>query len=215
MHLEILVEDVSGKEALNVLVPKIIGNDNTFRVIPYKGIGNLPKDMKPKTDADKRQLLDQLPKLIRGYSHTFNTSYPGAVFVVCDLDDKCLKAFREELLALLNSCNPKPEAVFCIAVEEMEAWLLGDLTAIKKAYPKAKDSELHKYINDTICGTWERLADAVFPGGAAQLTDWRLAGAEKSKWAKAITPHMDVDNNKSTSFCYFRDKLRSLSSKST
>ena len=32
MHLEILVEDQSGKTALEVLVPKIVGNDHTFNI---------------------------------------------------------------------------------------------------------------------------------------------------------------------------------------
>ncbi|MBF0487398.1 MAG: hypothetical protein HQK98_04490 [Nitrospirae bacterium] len=126
------------------------------------------------------------------------------------MDSKCRKNFRNKLLGILNDCNPKPKAVFCIAVEEIEAWLLGDLPAIKKAYPKAKDKELRKYKNDSICGTWERLADAVFAGGAEQLKATHGVGAEKSKWAITITPHMDVETNKSQSFCYFRDKMRSL-----
>ena len=37
-----------------------------------------------------------------------------------------------------------------------------------------------------------------------------MIGAEKFKWAEAITPKMDVENNQSVSFCYFRDKLREL-----
>lgn len=36
MHFEILVEDQSGKKALDVLVPKIIGNDHTFNVHPFR-----------------------------------------------------------------------------------------------------------------------------------------------------------------------------------
>jgi hypothetical protein len=35
MHFEILVEDQSGKKALDILVQKIVGNDHTFRIIPY------------------------------------------------------------------------------------------------------------------------------------------------------------------------------------
>ncbi|MBF0457905.1 MAG: hypothetical protein HQK99_08430 [Nitrospirae bacterium] len=65
-----------------------------------------------------------------------------------------------------------------------------------------------------ICGTWETLADAIYLGGAAQLKATRGVGAKKFEWAIAITPHMDVETNKSPSFCYFRDKLRSLSSMS-
>ena len=39
MQFEILVEDRSGKRALYVLIPKIIGAQDTFKVIAYKGIG--------------------------------------------------------------------------------------------------------------------------------------------------------------------------------
>lgn len=211
MHFEILVEDQSGKKALDILVPKIIGNRHTFKIIPYKGIGRIPRNLRSNTDASKRLLLDQLPKLLRGYGRKF-ANYPTAVIVVCDLDDKCLKTFRQQLFAVLNACHLKPETRFCIAVEEGEAWLLGDIPAIGKAYPKAQDHVLNRYQNDSICGTWELLADAVFVGGSAALKSkgWRAIGREKSAWAESIAPQMNVDNNASPSFCYFREKIREL-----
>ena len=132
--------------------------------------------------------------------------------MVCDLDDRCLKTFRRELFAVLNACNPKPETRFCVAVEEGEAWLLGDISALKAAYPRAKEDVLHGYQNDAICGTWELLADAVSSGGSSALRKkgWQAVGREKSDWAEIIAPHMDVDANASPSFRYFRDKLRDL-----
>ncbi len=215
MHFEILVEDQSGKKALDIIVPKIIGDTNTFTVHHYKGIGRIPKNLGPNTDACKRILLDQLPRLLRGYGNTFANypkQYTAAVILVCDLDDKCLKTFCEELSQILNSCNPKPRTRFCIAIEEGEAWFLGDIPAIKKAYPKAKEAVLTGYLNDSICGTWERLADAVFPGGSVKLSNkgWEAIGAEKSVWAKKISPYMNVCDNASPSSRYFRDKLISL-----
>lgn len=215
MHFEILVEDQSGKTALDVLVPKIIGDEHTFRVHPYKGIGRIPKNMHGNNDASKRILLEQLPRLLRGYGNTF-ANYPAgcraAVILVCDLDDKCLSAFRQELLTILNACDPKPETRFCIAIEEGEAWFLGDIPAIRAAYPKAKTAVLTAYENDSVCNTWEHLADAVFPDGAVALArkGWQAIGAEKSAWAERITPHMDVANNRSPSFCYFKGKLLEL-----
>jgi hypothetical protein len=114
----------------------------------------------------------------------------------------------------VDKCNPKPKTQFCIAIEEGEAWYLGDFAAIKKAYPKAKQKVLDSYTNDSICGTWEKLADAVYSGGSKELSKlrWQGVGKEKSNWAKKIPPHMDVDNNLSPSFGYFRDKLRGLTS---
>ena len=153
MHFEVLVEDASGKRALDILIPRIIGNRHTFRVIAYRGVGRIPRKLRGVAEARKRILLDRLPGLLGGYGNTFSSDpggYRAAVVVVCDLDDRCLKSFRQELFAVLNACKPKPETRFCIAVEEGEAWLLGDVQAIKTAYPNAKLDIFNRYKNDSI-----------------------------------------------------------------
>jgi len=215
MHFEILVEDESGKRALEILVPNIIGENHTCTVHPYKGIGHIPRNLSNSRDPRNKMLLNNLPKLIRGYGKTFNTyptDYPAVLIVVCDLDDKCLKKYREELLAILESCDPRPITGFCIAIDEGEAWFLGDIDAIKSAYPNAKTSILDGYHNDSICGTWEKLADAIYAGGSASLSKkgWQAVSKEKSNWAEKISPNMDITNNSSPSFNYFRDKLRGV-----
>lgn len=217
MHFEILVEDISGKTALDILVPKIINTEqHTFNIHAYKGIGHIPQGLKSTSDANKRILLDQLPRLIQGYGKTF-ASYPpdyhAVLIIICDLDDRCLSAFRKELLELVNYCNPKPKTQFCVAIEEGEAWYLGDLAAVKAAYPSAKQAVLNSYTNDEICGTWEKLADAVYSGGRQKLSKlaYQAIGKEKATLAEKISPLMDIDNNQSPSFCYFRDQLRRLS----
>ena len=215
MHFEILIEDQSGKKALDLLIPKIIDEQHTFKVHFYRGIGHIPKNLKNEIDVSKRILLNQLPRLLRGFGKTFtnySANFPAVVIVICDLDRRCLKTFRQELSAVLQACNPKPETRFCIAIEEGEAWFLGDIPAIKEAYPKAKDNVLNNYINDSICGTWELLAEAVYTGGlrALKKKGKQGIGIEKSNWAEKITPYMNVDKNASPSFCYFRDKIREL-----
>jgi len=211
MHFEILVEDQSGKAMLDILVPQIIGSEHTFDVKAYKGIGRIPQKQNKAVDASKRILLDNLPRLLTGYGKSWPTGY-GAVIVVCDLDDKCLKTFRDELLSVLNACDRAPETRFCIAIEEGEAWLLGDSKAIKSAYPHAKSTILDAYKPDSICGTWEQLADAVYKGGARKLSEhgWQTVGAEKSAWARNITPRLELAKNQSPSFNYFRNKLIEL-----
>lgn len=215
MHFEILIEDQSGKKTLDILMPKIIGNNHTFRVIPYKGIGRIPKNMRDTDHASKRILMENLPKLLKGYGRTYSgygSDYSAVVFVVCDLDKKCCKTFKKELLNIMNACNPKPDTRFCIAIEECEAWFLGDIAAVKTAYPRAKDEILNTYVNDSICGTWEILADALYSGGSLALSKngWQAVGAEKSLWAERIAPCMNIGHNNSPSFCYFRNKLREL-----
>ncbi|MBP7901494.1 MAG: hypothetical protein KA015_01630 [Spirochaetes bacterium] len=219
MHFEILVEDQSGKKMLDCLIPKIIGEEHSFRVLSYKGIGNLPKNMKNPKEASNRILLENLPKALRGFGKTYaaqGDNFKSAVIVVCDLDDKCLKQFRQQLIGLLDKCEPKPEARFCIAVEEGEAWLLGDINAIEQAYQNVKEQCLKNYVNDSICGTWEVLADAVYIGGSEKLSQkgWQAVGKEKSNWAENITPFMSIDDNKSPSFNYFKSKLIELTGSS-
>jgi len=209
MHFEILIEDQSGKKALEILVPKIVSNEDTYMIHAYKGIGSIPKGLTPKTDASKRILLDRLPSLLKGYGKAFN-NYEGTVIIVPDLDNKELRSFLSELNSVLDHCDPKPSTYFCIAVEEGESWFLGDIAAIKEAYPNAKNQILNSYIPDSICGTWEILADAVYKGGSFKLKSlgYHTIGLNKSLWAENISPFMNIENNKSPSFCYFRNTLR-------
>ena len=213
MHFEILVEDESGRIAVNGVLEKILGANganHSWRTHGYKGLGRLPKNLHGKTDPAKRLLLDRLPNLLRGYGRSLDDS--AAVIVVVDLDSRDCMVFKQELLAVLNVCNPRPNALFRIAIEEIEAWLLGDRAAVRAAYPGARNSVLERYRQDEICGTWEVLADAVHTGGAATLAEagWPASGAAKCAWARKIAPHMDPDRNRSPSFRAFRDGVRRL-----
>ena len=201
--------------ALDVILAKILGANgsvHSWRTHPYKGIGRIPQNLRGVTDPNKRILLDRLPALLQGYGRSLPDS--AAVIVVVDLDDRDCIEFKQELLAVLNVCNPRPETLFRIAIEESEAWLLGDRDAVKAAYPGAKDPVLNSYVQDSICGTWEILADAVHPGGSAPLkkSGYQEAGKEKCEWAGAIAPYMEVDRNQSRSFQVFRDGVRHLAS---
>lgn len=215
MHLEVLVEDQSGKKMLDALVPKIIDPAHTSRVHAYKGIGRIPKGLKAKSAPERRILMDQLPRLLQGYGNAFSKypkSYLAHVAVVCDLDDSNLQALSKQLRNILAGCKKKPATEFCFAIEEGEAWLLGDRVAVETAYPRAKKNILQSYRYDSICGTWETLADAVYPGGSVALKQkgWQAVGHEKSKWSETITPHIDINRNASPSFSDFLKRLRSL-----
>ena len=212
MHIEILVEDSSGQTLLETLVPKILGaqgDPHTWRIHFYKGIGRIPKNLNAGGDPAKRILLDQLPKLLRGYGRT-----PGidAVVVVLDSDRRDCVDFLAELKALAAGCNPAPNTLFRIAVEEMEAWYFGDRQALLSAYPRAKADVLNRYQQDSVCETWERLADAIYPGGSAAIkkAGWPLPGQVKHEWAEKIGPLLEPDQNISPSFGKLRDGLRRL-----
>jgi hypothetical protein len=213
MHFEVLVEDQSGAIVVEAILQKIFAATApapTYRIHSYKGIGRLPKNLRGQIDPQKRILLDRLPKILRGYGRSLLTS--DAVLVVIDLDDRDCLQLKLELVSLLEQCHPRPNTLFRIAIEEIEAWLLADLLALKKAYPRAKDSALNTYVQDSICGTWEKMADAIYPGGSVKLKalGYPLIGEIKSEWAKNISPQIKINNNYSKSFQVFCSGVRRL-----
>jgi hypothetical protein len=217
MHYEILVEDGSGARVLEAVVPKIISPEHSFKVHSYKGLGHLPKGLKVDSDPKKRLLLQQLPRLVQGLGTTFfgwGPTFRAVLVVICDLDSRCKIDFKAELREVVNSCMPRPETLLCFAVEEIEAWLLGDKSAILEAYPEAVEAVLDSYEYDSICGTWELLADAIYPGGRKSLKQgpYQIAGSAKAEWATRIAPRIVVDRNISPSFIYLRDMLRAFTS---
>ena len=206
MHLEVLVEDKSGSIAVGHILEKILdanGSVHSWRIHPYRGIGRLPKNLRAVGSPSGRFLLDNLPSVLRGYGKSLTGS--SAVVVVVDADDRDCMAFKQEMLSVLNACYPRPRTLFRIAIEEGEAWLLGDRAAVKSGYPNANDAVLNGYVQDSVCGTWEVLTDAVHSGGSKILKKlgYPAAGMAKCAWAGEIAPHMDIDSNGSKSFQVF------------
>ena len=171
MRFEILVEGLSDKTALWTLMKKILGergNPHTWCIRKHQGVGEIPENPSEKPDPKNRTLLHNLPSKLRAYGEEEDQDL--AVVVLADLDERpsCI-VFKKELTALLKHCPAKPKCLFRIVNEELEAWYLGDKRAILKAYPKAKIDELENYVQDAQCGTWEQLAEAIFPGGLKKL----------------------------------------------
>ena len=56
MHFEVLVEDLSGKIALEQLLEKILGANykhHSWKTRSYRGLGRIPKDLRGTTDPQK------------------------------------------------------------------------------------------------------------------------------------------------------------------
>jgi hypothetical protein len=212
MHIEVLTEDSSTQRLLEHLAPKLIGphgEPHTWRLHAYRGIGRIPPGLSATSDPSRRILLDQLPRLLRGYVKT-----PGidAVVVVLDADDRDCRTFLSELRALAASCDASHLVLFRLAIEETEAWYLGDRSALQRAYPRARMRLLDSYVQDSVCGTWELVADAIHSGGvrAIQQAGWPLPGQIKREWADRIGPQFDPDINRSPRFGKLRDGMRHL-----
>ncbi len=212
MHIEVLVEDSSGAALMAHLMPKLLGDaahEHTWRIHDYKGIGRIPRNMTRQSDAAKKTLLDNLPRLLEGYGRT-----PGydAVLVLVDTDDRHVSDFRRDLSDVLTQCQHAPRTVFGLATEEIEAWYFGDRTALLRAYPRADKKILNKYQQDAVCGTWEMLADALVKGGSAAIKKqgFHNAGGFKHECAQRIGPLMDVTRNQSPSLARTRQGVAEL-----
>ena len=214
MRLEILVEGQSELTALSILMKAIVGEygkPHLWRIHKHQGIGEIPTNPESPPNVRDRTLLHNLPAKLRAYGNEGDEDL--IVVVLVDLDDRksCID-FKNQLVALLSYCDKKPRALFRIAIEELEAWYLGDADALRQTYPDALHENLAEYIQDSQNGTWEMLAEIVHSGGLdALLARGKrspLVREEKVKWAKMIAPNMNVEQNRSPSFCWFRDGLR-------
>lgn len=210
MFFYFLVEDLSGAALIETLMRKITASyaDVYYECKSFAGIGHLPKVVTAKEakNAPSVKLLNSLPRYLKGLDKSLQ-NIPAAIVVVLDNDQRVTETFYAELQNVALKCDMTVDHVFCVAVEEMEAWLLGDEPALVAAYPNARLKPLHDYTQDSICGTWEVLADVVYPGGLGRFKKdcptYIEKGKYKSEWAKKIGEHMDLQSNKSPSFQRF------------
>lgn len=213
MHFQFLVEDRSSTELINILMDKIVSTnpDVTFNCKGFRGIGGfaLKKTVK---ETKTGKLLNDLATYLRGFNRSLQ-GISATIIVVLDNDDRNIEMFREELENVASQNMILVDHVFCVAIEEVEAWLLGDQGALLTAYPSAKTQVLRGYHQDSICGTWELLADVVYPGGMAKIRKDKLSymeiGKLKAEWAKNIGIHMNLQKNVSPSFNYFMQQIKS------
>jgi hypothetical protein len=201
MHLELLVEEPSAAAALQNLVPRMIGKNVTYRLINFQG---------------KQDLLAQLPQRLRGYTHWLPPDWRIVVLIDEDRED-CL-ALKGQLetaarqAGLFTKSSPAPdghfEVVSRLAIEELEAWFLGDVEAIRQVYPQVPETLASRrpFRNpDAIAGgTFEALERVL------QQAGYFKEGLPKIQTAREISQHMDPDRNRSKSFQVFRDCLRGL-----
>ncbi len=149
-----------------------------------------------KPDPKRQGLLDQLPTKLRAFGKALNSDTDRVVVLIDLDDDECLD-LKRSMTKLLGHCKPRPTVVFRIAIEETEAFYLGDRSAIKNAFPRAKLHRINTYRQDSVCGTWE-----VFQNVIDEDRE------DKVGWAEKMGSHLaaswkSADANKSTSFRHF------------
>ncbi|MFM9880733.1 MAG: DUF4276 family protein [Burkholderiaceae bacterium] len=179
--IEVLVEGSSDVPAVReVLTRKFALTENShFRIHPHNGRGYLPGNLRARPELQNRSLLHQLPSKLRGYGTWFTNQH--WVLVVVDADDTPCHTLLAEMQTMLSQLEKPPRVLFRIAVEETESWFIADTAAVKKAYPNAAIAQLKNIPPDAVCGAWEKLAEAI-----------HSAGNNKTAWAEAISPHLNL-----------------------
>jgi hypothetical protein len=196
MRVHILVEGLSEKAFLEMWLPRFLPPQHSFKIIPHRGKGKIPGDPSQKPDPKRQGLLDQLPAKLRAYGKELRSD-TDRVLVLVDLDhDDCLM-LKRRMVNVLEYCDPPPVVLFRIAIEEIEAFYLGDKSGIRTAFPKCKLSKMDSYTQDSICGTWELFKDVI--GETSE---------DKVQWAKLTGTNLSTQwkgpsGNSSNSFRQF------------
>jgi hypothetical protein len=194
IYLEVLCEGSSDVPVLREVLTRglKLKENEQFRIHPHQGKGKLPANPLKLPTHWRNALLDQLPIKLRNYGKQAGGDYETAVLVVVDADDDDCVALKRSLTDMLGKLPEKPKRVlFRIAVEETESWFIADAAAVKKAYPRVRVAALTNFGPDAVCGAWERLAEAL---GLDPKKE-----EDKTGWATAIVPHLDLQSPKSPS----------------
>ena len=198
MHIEFLVEELSAGAALTTIVPKILGQDVTFRMHLHQG---------------KQDLLSRLTDRLKGYSHWLPTDWRVVVLIdedrqECDeLKAQLENAARQAGLSTKSRAarGGQIRVLNRIAIEELEAWFFGDVEALCTAYrgvPPTLGAQATYRDPDAINGgTWEALERVL------QRAGHHKGGLAKIAAAGAISSHMNPERNRSRSFQVFREGL--------
>ncbi len=215
-RLEVLVEDRSGALITGSLIRQLLarheaqGGGRWLPVLrPHRGLGAIPRHPESRPEPQLASLLGLLPAKLRAYQRLKGAERPQLLVLVCDSDEKDSRKFFHQLLHFCQKHSGDLPYVIGLAVEELEAWLLGDAAAIQAAYPEADLDQLQTYEQDSVCGTWEQLARVLLGDRAEELIalGYPAVGMYKAEWAQRISPALDLARNQSPSFWRFAKAL--------
>lgn len=195
MTIHVLVEGPSERAFLEPWLRRLL-RDAVVKVHPHQGKGSLPDNLDMPPPRRQRGLLDQLPAKLRGFAG--GNSAPSGVLVLVDADDDECLDLAASITGAAAAVAPDLTVVVRIAVEETEAFYLGDLAAVKRAYPDADLEEARAYVPDIICGTWELFGEVIGD-----------EGGNKVAWARRMGPLVTTEPARSRSPS-FRALIRGL-----
>lgn len=203
-RLFIHVEEPSMMEAMQAWLPRLlVGREIAAKIIDH---------------GSKLALLNDLPLRMKGYA---NWPEPGLrVLALVDRDDddcddlKCRLEAAARKAGISTETSPDSSGRFKvtnrIVIEELEAWFIGDVEALSKAYPgvPATLGSQAKFRNPDVVtgGTWEALLRVMNKAGH-HTGSKRLP---KIEVARRIAPLMQFEKNASSSFKAFISGFEAL-----
>ena len=208
MRIEVLSEDRSGGAMIEKIIPKMLSFDTRqidFAVRPHRGLGEWPDNNTSHPKKNATGLLELLPAKLRAYDKVY-ASTRTLVIVIMDTDKNDPDEIRSRIKDMCRKNGPNLKTVIGLCTEETEAWLMGDVDAIKQAYPDADMQVMDEYVQDSICGTWEVLCRVLLKekAGRAIRIGYPAIGQLKSEWSGRISKYMDPAKNKSPSYNRFK-----------
>jgi len=184
-ELVFLLEEASAREMLTGFLPKILPDSVIPRYIVFDG---------------KQDLEKQMVRKMRSYL------VPGARFIVLRDQDACdCKVVKATLRAKCDEAE-KPDALVRIACHELESWYLADLAAVEMGL---KARGLARRQNERMYKTPDSYSSP------SQTLKRAVPGYQKMNGSRAIGPHLDPDNTRSSSFSAFVSGVKQLVSTSS
>ncbi|HZK85615.1 MAG TPA: DUF4276 family protein [Desulfosporosinus sp.] len=175
-----LVEEPSMKEFLKVILPRVIPENVSYKIIHHEG---------------KQDLERSIPKKLRAFRQ------PETRFVILiDQDSNDCLLLKNHLLGLCQE-GGREDCLVRIVCHELESWFLGDLEAVGQAYnlnTLARRQGEAKYRQP------DRLSNA------AQVLKLLVPTYQKVSGARAVSKHMKLSENESYSFAVFIKGLQEV-----
>lgn len=180
MTLVLLLEELSARDLLEGLLPKLIPGDVAIRYLVFEG---------------KQDLEKQLPRKIRSWL------MPDSLFVVMRDQDSmdCAEAKRRLVERVAES--GRDGVLVRVACKEIESWVLGDWHAVAQAF------EMPQLANQALKAIYREPDQLSNP--VSELRKF-IPEYQKRDGARRIGPFLDPNSNNSRSFRAFCAGVRSL-----
>lgn len=174
MNLVFLLEELSAREMLKGLLPRVLPPGTDVSYIVFDGKYDLQRQLVPK---------------LRGWRK------PDSQFVImCDQDSADCFNLKQSLMEKCRQAG-KPEVMVRIVCRELESWYFGDLAAVERALERpnlVRHGQRKKY----------RTPDAIHtPSG--ELRKITGDAYQKVAGSRVIGPELSIDRNNSHSFRVF------------